>query len=213
MARYKNGINGPVSGKVGNVVASSWRGVTYFRAKARAVRVSSEAQELQRLKFKLVRKWLQPLFAVINVGYRFFTESKTPMNGCVGYHLKEAVREVDGHFVIDFAKAIFSRGELLISLVRAVIRLPESLLQILWDDVQENVFCLRTDRLTVVVYCPECNEFAVFEGVAQRGDGQVKLTLPAGFSRTSDEPVHVWMQYLSEMGDAVSTTQYLGKLT
>lgn len=38
MATYKQGILGSFSGKVGNVVGSSWRGVAYMRSLAKAVR-------------------------------------------------------------------------------------------------------------------------------------------------------------------------------
>lgn len=37
MARYNNGIQGPFSGKAGNVVGASSRGVNYLRAAAKPV--------------------------------------------------------------------------------------------------------------------------------------------------------------------------------
>ncbi len=55
MAKYIRGILGPVSGGVGTVVGSSWKGITYLKSKpVRSRTGSSLKQDVQRLKFKTV---------------------------------------------------------------------------------------------------------------------------------------------------------------
>lgn len=121
MARYKNGINGTFSGKVGAVVGASWRGIDYMRSVQKAItKPASQTQLSQRLKFKLVTGWLTPLRDLVWIGYQFYMGSQTPVNGCVGYHLKEAIRGEAPDYRIDFPKAVFSRGELIISLIKEV---------------------------------------------------------------------------------------------
>ncbi|WP_254050349.1 DUF6266 family protein, partial [Myroides sp. N17-2] len=55
MAEIKQGILGPVNGKVGTVVGATWRGVNYIRAKPRKSRKKpSMKQLLQWDKMSLV---------------------------------------------------------------------------------------------------------------------------------------------------------------
>ncbi|HKG07900.1 MAG TPA: DUF6266 family protein [Pedobacter sp.] len=207
MARYKNGINGPLSGKVGPVVATSWRGVKVLRAAPTATDEMTEGQRIQRLKFKLVAEWLRPLRDLIWLGFKLFTGSKTPMNGCVGYHLKHAVSVGGTDCQIDFPKAIFSRGELVVSLIRELVSAAGALLNIKWDSALPSVLNSEDDEATFIVYSPKKKKFATFSRVAKRADGAIDLKLPAGFA--GDE-VHCYMQYVSADSSNVSTTIYAG---
>lgn len=70
MARYKNGINGTVKGKVGSVVVATCRGVDYIRSLGESSsKPPTLAQLNQRLRFALVMGWLKPLLNQINVGF------------------------------------------------------------------------------------------------------------------------------------------------
>src|SRR5687768_15182871 len=92
MARYKNGINGAFSSKVGTVVGASWRGIDYMRSVQKPIsRPASRAQVNQRLVFALVTGWLKPLRDLIWIGFQVFKGTKTPMNGCVSFIMKEAI--------------------------------------------------------------------------------------------------------------------------
>lgn len=210
MARYKNGINGPFSGKIGNAVGANYRGIDYMRSlPALSQKQPTEKQLNQRALLAMVSGWLAPLKALIWIGYQVFTGDKTPMNGCVAFHLKEAVNgNSAADYAINFAKAIFSRGELLISLIKEVLVLIDGILRIEWDNPLPSAFCKDDDKANVVIYNPAKQEFVTFKDVAQRGDRRVDLQLPAKFAGDS---VHAWMHYVNAEGNAVSTTQYLGE--
>jgi len=92
MARYQNGINGPFSGRVGKVVGANWRGIDYMRTVGSSPKHWSFAQINQRLRFALAMNWLNPLLALINIGYQQIKIKKTPLNAAVSYHLKHAIR-------------------------------------------------------------------------------------------------------------------------
>ena len=209
MARYKNGINGPLSGKVGNVVAASWRGIHYLKSAADKIgKPASPAQRNTRLRFRLVTGWLQPLRDVIWVGYQVFSESKTPMNGCVSYHLKEAVKGEAPDYEIDFPKAIFSRGDLLVSLVTGFAALEYGMVKISWENGPDSIFSRQTDLATFVVYNVHKQVFVRFGNAAMRGDKQVSLKLPV---KHTGDLLHFWMHYVNEQGMGVSTSVYLGE--
>jgi hypothetical protein len=210
MARYKNGINGPVSGKIGNVVGATCRGVAYLRGMPESNAAPTQKQINQRLKFALVMGWLKPLLNIINIGYQILFGDKTAMNRAVSYHLKEAVTGDSPDYGIDFKKAVFSRGELLVSWILEVLCLVNAVLNIKWDNLPASAFSNDNDRASFIIYNPEKEVFVTFENAALRVDKEVVLQLPDEFANNS---VHVWMHYVNVKGDAVSTTVYLGELT
>lgn len=212
MGTYKNGINGAFSGKIGNVVGATYRGIDYMRSLPETSdKPASEKQANQRALMGMVSGWLRPLKALIAIGYQMFNGAKTPMNVCVAFHLKEAIKGNSAlNYTIDFAKAVFSRGELMISTIREVSMQPNSILRIKWEDAAfTSVFCRNDDEATVIVYNPDKSEFVTFENIAQRMDQQVDLTLPDDFE---GDVLHAWMHYTNTAGNAVSTSLYLGML-
>jgi hypothetical protein len=59
MGTYNKGILGAFSGKVGPVVGASWRGKDVLRSLPRkGIRVATETQLLQRLKFSTASEFL-----------------------------------------------------------------------------------------------------------------------------------------------------------
>lgn len=210
MGRYKNGINGRFSGKVGNVVGASCRGIDYIRALPEtSSKPASEKQLVQRHKFRLVTGWLRPLLKLINIGYQFLSAEQTPMNLAVGYHMKEALIGVGADAQIDFKKAIFSRGALLVSWILEVLTLVNGVLQISWDNGPESVFCRPDDEASFIIYNEMKGKFVVFERAALRADKGVVLKLPKGFK---GDRVHGWMHFVGKYGMEVSTTVYLGEV-
>ncbi|WP_276090863.1 DUF6266 family protein [Pedobacter sp. JY14-1] len=208
MAKYKSGIIGPLSGKMGNVVAASWRGVAYLRELPGKSGSKGTARQLeQRFKMALVSGWLRPLRDVIWLGFRSHDEAKTPMNACIGYHLVHALKQdAEGVWVIDFEKAVFSRGELLVSYVTGLTAV-NGLLMVKWMNGTASVFSAPDDRATFVVYSVARRQFVTFEEVCKRIDGEVALRLPDVFA---GETLQVWMYYVARERRAVSTTLYLG---
>ncbi|HWW40729.1 DUF6266 family protein [Pedobacter sp.] len=210
MAKYKNGITGSFSGKIGPVVGATNRGVDYMRSLPEKItKPASVAQQNRRVIFALVVAWLRPLQKLINVGYQVYTGTKTPMNGAVSYHIREAVVQDGTGFSIDFAKAILSRGELLVSFIRSVVLQMDSTLHITWENGPLSAFCKASDRAGFVIYNVNKKKFATFKNVAARSDLAVTLNLPRGYV---DDVLHGWMHYANEKGDQVSTSVYMGQL-
>lgn len=208
MARYKNGINGPLSGSVGTVIAASWRGINYLKGKHDpSDKLPSAAQLRQRKVMALVSGFLRPLKLQIAVGYQDVTEGKTPMNEAISFVMREAVVSDGEDLRIDFTKLVFSRGALLISIVREMTLLAEAVLELKWEDVLPSAFCRVDDLATFIVYHPGREQFVAYEGIASRGDSAAYLAIPQSFA---GGVVHVYMHYVNAKGDGVSTGQYLG---
>ncbi|WP_449438883.1 DUF6266 family protein [Pedobacter steynii] len=126
--------------------------------------------------------------------------------------LKDADQTVAGEgpdYTIDFKKAVFSIGELLISWVKEVMCGRNALLTVKWVDAPESVFCNRADRANFIVYNMAKGVFVTFENAARRMDKEVSLQLPNDFA---GDLIHCWMSYVNENGDKVSTSVYLGEV-
>lgn len=211
MAIYKNGINGAFSGKIGNTIGSSWRGIEYMKSLHHTgSKAFSEKQKNQHFLLGMISSWLKPLKHIIEIGYQVFSSGKTPMNGCVSYHMKNAVTGNSPiEYLINFSKVIFSRGELLIPLIKEVLGLIDAVLHIKWENASASIFNNDDDKATIIVYNQEKKTFVSFEDVAQRGDKGVRLQLPSDYT---GETVHCWQHFVNAQGNAVSTTVYLGAL-
>ncbi len=76
MGNIKQGILGGFSGKVGTVVGSNWKGISYMRAIAPSIRDARTAKQLaQREKFKLVLGFLRSVQSYVRVGFRLLMEN------------------------------------------------------------------------------------------------------------------------------------------
>ncbi|WP_285007986.1 DUF6266 family protein [Pedobacter faecalis] len=209
MARYSNGINGPVSGKVGSVVGASWRGVDYMRSLPVKTKESSEAQLAQQEKFAVAVAWLKPLLEIINVGYHHIKIGMTPHNAAMSYYLTEAVTGTAPDFVINFSKAIFSEGPLITSFVTEVTPAGSCLLNFKWENAPDSIYSSVDDRATFVLYNPQKEKFVLYQSVAARGERSVTLSIP---NKSSGDTVHGYLFFVRADGEAVSTTLYLGPL-
>jgi hypothetical protein len=211
MGRYRKGLQGPFTGKIGNVVGVNWRGVDIMRSSPEpSQNPPTEKQLNQRFVFAMVNSWLKPLRDLIWIGYQVFTGTKTPMNGAVSLLLKNAIAgDSRENFAIDFAKVVLSRGELLISLIKEILTLIDGILHIKWENGPLSSFCKVDDRATFIVYNPCKQQFVTFQDVTQRSAKEVELQLPANFA---GDKVHAWMHYVNTEGNAVSTSVYVGEI-
>lgn len=70
MGTYKQGILGPFSGKVGQVVGSFWRGVSYMRSLAPNVHNPQTAAQTEvRSKFAVTSRTLSPFLVPVRAGF------------------------------------------------------------------------------------------------------------------------------------------------
>ena len=211
MATYKNGVNGAFSGKIGSVVGASWRGIDYMRSlPALRAKDFSNKQKNQQFLLGMVSSWLKPLKSLIETGYQIFKMGKTPMNGCISYHMKHAVTgNAPLEYVIDFKRVIFSRGELLAPFIKEVTMLTDGVLYVNWENAGGSIFCNDDDRAVFVIYNPAKKAFVYVEEAAARIDKETMLQLPAEYN---GDVIHCWQHFVNTAGDAVSTTVYLGDI-
>jgi len=208
MGKMDNGLTGGFRGKIGTLVGAKMNGQYIVRnAPKKGGKKPSMAQLNQRQKFRLVSKFLRPINKIIK---RFFdpdTEAKTKINAAVAYHLQEAVKQLDGEYVIDLEKVVISKGILLTIFVDQVI-LENKEFTITWSSNPLFNTIGATDTLTLILYQKSTKGLFVFENVVKRDAMEFKFQLPGSFDDTG---YALWGFMSDEAGIECSTSIFLGE--
>src|SRR5690554_321126 len=114
MATLKNGLSGGFSGKVGNIVGSSCRGVEYIKSlPSKMTNPRSKGQTRQRSKFVVTQSFLRTFTPVIRIGFQeYAVDGKSAFNAAMSYNMINGVKAgVDG-IVIDYKNILISKGQI-----------------------------------------------------------------------------------------------------
>ena len=113
MGTIKQGILGGFNGKVGTVVGSSWKGISYMRGKAQHVKNPRTAgQTYHRDAIKAVTMALRPITSTLRLTFAEYAKKMSAFNKAVSVNYKEALVNQDGTPVVDYTKLILSQGTL-----------------------------------------------------------------------------------------------------
>ena len=111
MGTIKQGILGGFNGKVGTVIGSSWKGITYMRGQSQHVKNPRTAGQIySRTAFKAVSAALSPIASTLRLTFAKSAGKMSGYNKAVSVNLKEAIVNQDGKPVVDYSKLILSHG-------------------------------------------------------------------------------------------------------
>lgn len=217
MGTIKKGILGGVSGKVGNVVGGSWKGIDYLRVLPASVRnANTELQITQRNKFIAVIKFLQPITEFIRIGFRSLAVKKSAFNAAMSYNFHNALTGTFPDISIDYAQASVSQGNLPGAINPVCSSEEAAKVKISWAPNTGQDLASDSDKAMVVVYHPELKEAVYMLDAAQRIDGLLSLALPANFSGGL---VHCYLSFMSlgtalsgQSKQAISNSAYAGSV-
>ena len=211
MAKFINGANGTFSGKVGSVIGSSWRGIHYLRGLGKKSKVPpTEAQTAQRLRFKLVTKFLSPLVEVVAVGFRNIRRLTTAQfSMAVKRNIEQAVIGAAPDFQMDYPAITLSEGGLYIPLTSS-LEVAEGMVTVSWNPEPGQFGGASNDVAYIVVCNADRQLFITTDTPATREDGSAVVDVPAPFVGQTG---HVWIFFASRDGKKVSNTVYLGEIT
>ena len=114
MAILRNGIFGPVSGKLGGTVVYELNNRTVVRVVGKNMTPPSFRQLVNRNEMRVINAFVKQLLSFIKIG--FGPEAKLrnmyPQNAAVSYNKKHALKGVYPDVEVDFEKVLLSRGNL-----------------------------------------------------------------------------------------------------
>ena len=113
MAIYVKGALGSFSGKVGNVVGSSWRAIDYIKSLPKPSKKPATAKQIEhRAKFALAVDFLSPLRSFITMGYNDEQQQKmTAFNRATS----QLIQKIEGTYPdlsIPYSEVQLSKGSL-----------------------------------------------------------------------------------------------------
>jgi len=207
MGKIAQGILGGLSGKVGNIIGGSWKGIDYIRIKPSSVaNPRTEGQVNQRNKFTITLEYLQATSDFIKIGYKSFAVKKTEFNAAMSYVLNNAVGGIAPNFTIDYTLALLSRGPLSGVLNGTTDLATAGQVTFDWDDNSAEGNANVTDKSMVLVYNPSKKEsISILDG-ADRTVGSQVVTIPNTYA---GDTVELFMAFVSEDGKTVSNSVYL----
>jgi hypothetical protein len=210
MGKILQGVLGGFSGKVGNVVGGTWKGIDYMRIKPANVSNPRTAGQVdQRSKFSTTLKFLQSMTDFLRVGFKLYANKMTQFNAAMSYNLNNAITGSYPNFTIDYANALVSRGGL-VGAANATVSSSDGLVEFTWDDNTGSGNAQATDKALLVVYNPAKDESIYDSAGAVRSATSQNLGMPASYV---GDDVEAFIGFLSEDGKEVANSVYIGSVT
>lgn len=211
MGTISQGVLGGFSGKVGNIVGGTWKGIDYMRIKPASVANPRTAGQVdQRSKFALVLNFLQPMTEFLRVGFKNYAVKMTQFNSAMSYTLNNAVTGAYPDFLIDYSKALVSRGTLLGAANAAASYISFVEVEFTWVDNSGTGSANATDHAIALLYNKE-KKLVVSQTYGElRSAGSQVMIIPSELAGTDLE---AFIGFISEDGTLVANSTYVGTIT
>jgi len=218
MATIKNGILGGLSGKVGNVVGGTWKGISYLRAlPSHVTQANSPAQLSARQKISLVNRFLKTCVPLVRIGFNGFAQKMSAYNAATSYNFHNAIGGDYPDHVLDYPSIAVARGNLAGGDGVGCTSTEAGKLSFSWNDNSGADNANNSDTAMLLVFNPAKESSVYLLQAASRGDGSAEVNVPIDF--TGDE-VHCYLAF-ADLGsmvggqprDHVSNSVYAGAVT
>jgi hypothetical protein len=208
MAKSKDGPFGKLSGKVGNLVFATWKGIPYIRSRPSGNPSNTKAQQTQRSKFGMVVKFVGRILPVIKAGFKWQKEQLPARNAAISYLMKNAVRGEKPDIWIDFSSVFVARGNLPPPREATAERTSDNILSIRWTYHSGLAAKRASDKVLALAYIPELKQgIWSIDGTASRDDEHIILELP---DAAVQKEAHVYLAFADAEGNDASDSVYLG---
>lgn len=210
MARIEKNVLGSLSGKVGSVVASRWRGIEYFRSKGAPMKKAfTPAQKEQQARFALVGRFMKAFGHLFGFSYETKSPRMTGRNIAFSELIKNAVVGSFPNYEIDYSKVKISSGTLAEVENGSVSSNTTGVVSFSWVDNSGSIGASSADKAILAVYCPALDRAVVNTAGPNRNVGTGDLIVSA----FSNEEIHAWISFSSDDGKQIANSTYLGKVT
>ena len=211
MGKISQGVLGGFSGKVGNVVRGTWKGIDYMRIKpANVSNPRTEGQVDQRSKFSTVLRFLQPMTDFLRVGFKLYANKMTQFNAAMSYNLNNAITGAYPNFTIDYANALVTRGNLTVAAGSAASSPSAGDVEVTWTNNSGSGSASATDKALIVLINTTRQEAVFTTAGADRSAGTDIISVPSEYT---GEDVEAFLGFISDDGSNVSNSVYLGSVT
>ena len=208
MGTLKKGVFGGFSGKVGNVVGASWKGIDYIRSMPSKVNdPKTKSQVKQRSRFLVAMDFLRTITPFLRIGFQSHANGRmTAFNAAMSYNMKFAVKGEYQVVGLDYPNVLVSRGSLsAVSGTSAEIVVDELLVN--WEDSMRGNTRLD-DIAMVLAYNPLKRESVYDLNAGKRAITKANLSLPPAWK---GDAVETYLAFKTADGTVVSDSIYTGR--
>jgi len=209
MAKVISALPLQFTGKLGDVVGYMQNGVHRVRKAPRPrSNLPTAKEQVQREKFRLIAKLLNPIAPLLNKG--FGTSSRKPgFSKAFSVNYKQIFQETCDGVQIDFEKVQLSSGILLKPLAVAAASHETSKLIFFWKNEEglQHVCHFDSDQAFVAIYCEEFGQWIYRFDVAERKEERCVVDVAA----FADKTVHVYIGFVRDKG-WISESLYGGRV-
>jgi hypothetical protein len=205
MGVIKSGILGGFSGRVGNVVGGSWKGISYMRKLPDSVaNPKTTPQTNQRNRFKGVSQFASDInSAIIKPLWDRFAQRESGNNAFV----RQNIDNFNTSGVLSAPSTLeISRGKMTATpIATAVTDLSNGNTVVTWNPALLDTFQATTDDAYILLYNITRGQFA-FSTTVDRSVGTATVTGAIGGLA---DVIHVYLAFRRLDGTVVSNTAYL----
>jgi len=210
MGKIPNGITGPVHGRIGNLIGSTWKGIPYLKLapKPRTKNVS-EKELANRQKFAMAQAWLAPILDFVREGFKGYSQYSEGFVAAKSYLLKNAVEGQMFDIRINPELVKVSSGDLPLP-AQISVQKTGSRFQFTWNSSSEEVGADPNDQVMALFYNIEKGKCSLATAGQFRWAGSYEY--PVSF----DEPgntYHIYFAMVAVDRSRRSDSVYLGAIT
>jgi hypothetical protein len=208
MARIKKGILGPFRGTIGTAVGYELRGEGIIRSRPRVNknREVSDPEQSNRVWFKVLQHWLQPITPFLRIGFKNYAEKFEGFLGAKSYNSKVARGGDYPEVWVDPAKALVSYGHLSPADQAAASCVKPQTVTVSWSGGEQ----VSMEKAMILLYDIEDRHAFMDAAAAWREKGTFDFELKA---TDVGRVLHVYLGFITIDQSNQSNSQYLGAVT
>ncbi|HET6768448.1 MAG TPA: DUF6266 family protein, partial [Chitinophagaceae bacterium] len=205
MARLNSGIYGAISGKLGPVIGSTWKGQPYLKSLPRKRSKKRGVKENQNQnKFSQAHYWLQPLLDYVRIGFHGYSPTVEGFNAAKSFCLKHAFTGEAAGQKIDPSRVQLSYGDLPLPSNIKMKRSGDYFLDFSWDKKHNSGNSY--DQAMLVAYDCETGQKEMQLTGQFRLSGAHRLELP----QLKKQNYHIYIAFIAHDRSRQSNSLYLG---
>lgn len=217
MGIIKQGILGGLSGKVGTVVGSSWKGIHYLRSLPSNVSNPRTPGQLHnRKKMDLLVKFLKACINLIRLGFGAFAVKKSAFNAATSFNYRNAFTGTFPNPELDFSRVMVSRGNLQPAQNASADSELPGRVSVTWEIIPGEPNANETDTAMVLIFNPATGTSVQQLEAAERSDGGADIDVPVAWQ---GDMVHCYVAFQDrsrisgkQASDFISDSAYAGEV-
>lgn len=231
MARLKNGLYGPIVGRIGNTVGYIRLGKAIVRqiSPTKKHRVKTEKQKAAFDRMRVIMEFLSPINRFVNISFKLVVKDTTwiPQNAAVSQNINTAIKGEYPNLELDYPKILVSKGDLLPAENAMVSHVIASFdndhattaivsIKFQWDVDPGWDYPTKRAEVMMVAYLPD-NKKAFFSITgARRSAGedvlQGVISIKDFGNKVKDRFVETYIAFISDDRESISDSIYTGRI-